>query len=175
MALAPVGIGFTDVEVEQLKTAGASVLGNNRARTGVISGEIVTTYKTDNAGNPDASYKFLNTVDTVSLIREYFWNNFKQRFAQSRLTLGALVEGRPMANASAVFTYCTKLYNDLSESGFVLTQAGGVATKAFKDNLVISIDMQKGLVTVEANVVPIVGQYRETFGKIKFSFNPSAA
>ena len=169
------GAGFIDSEVKDLNAVGISVVGNNRALTGVIMAEVFTTYKTDNAGNPDKSYRFLNTVDTVSLIREYFWNNFKQRFAQTRLTLGDLVEGRPMANPSAVFTFSTKLYNDLTGSDFALTQAGEAALQAFKENLVITFDMVEGLVYVEANVVPIVVQYRETFGKIKFAFNPSAA
>lgn len=175
MDLAPIGVGFEDIEIEQLKEKGGSVIGNNRARTGVISGEIVTTYKTDAAGNDDPSYEFLNTVDTVSLIREYFWNNFKVRFAQTRLTTGDLVEGRPMANEGTVRSFCARLFTELAGSDYALTQAGSAALKAFKQNLDVTIDVAKGLVIVEANVVPIVGQYRETFGKIKFAFNINAA
>ena len=34
-------------------------MGNNLARNSIITGEVVTTYKTDAASNPDLSFKFL--------------------------------------------------------------------------------------------------------------------
>lgn len=175
MELPEVGVGFSTIESDQLKALGGSLLGANRARTGLVLGEMVTTYKTNGAGDPDISYKYLNYVDTVSIIREYFWNNFKSRFAQSRLTLGDLVEGRPMANENSVRAFAIGLYGDLSGSDFALTQQGEEALKAFRDNLLVTIDLAQGLVICNCEVVPIVTQYRETFGKIKFAFNPSAA
>ena len=42
------------------------------------------------------------------------FNNLKSRFAQSRLTEGAVVRGRDMANANTIRAYMEKLYLDLA-------------------------------------------------------------
>lgn len=82
--------GYTAAEITTLETAGASVIGQNVTHTGTLVGPVVTTYKTDPAGNPDPSWKYLNYVDTMSQVREYFVNNYRNRFGQSRLTEGKI-------------------------------------------------------------------------------------
>ncbi len=167
------GRGFDDSEIETLKDAGVAVLGNNIAANGVISGEIVTTYKTDVAGNPDITFTFLNYVDTASQAREYFFNNYRKRFAQSRLTEGDTLKGRDMANANVIRSYSKRLFQDLSGVDFVLLEAGEDALIFFDDNMVIAIDKALGKVTVQM-IVPIVTQLREIQAtmKIAFSTNP---
>lgn len=152
--------GFTKSEVEQLKNAGISTVGNNRPRTSIIFGEFVTTYKTDNAGNPDKTFKTQNAVDTSVNIREFFFNNFKSEYAQSRLTDGDLVETRPMQNESSIRSFLTLLYQELAGPGFVLTRDGEASLQIFKSNTIIVINLQSGLVTMVFNKVPIVGQLR---------------
>lgn len=164
------GLGFTQEEIGELKDdAGVFVLGNNIANNLIISGEIVTLYKTDTLGQPDLSFKYLNYVDTISGIREYKFNNQKVRYAQSRLTNGDIVAGRNMANENSIRGYLAKLYNDLSGEDFVLTQSGEVALKFFKDNLTVIVDLETGTVT-EIMKVPIVTQLREIIGTIQMSF-----
>ena len=114
-----VGRGFDNSEIETLKDDGVSLVGNNIAGNGVITGEIVTTYKTDVAGNPDITFTFLNYVDTASQAREYFYNNYRKRFAQSRLTEGDILKGRDMANAGVIRSYSKRLFQDLSGVDFV--------------------------------------------------------
>lgn len=164
------GLGFDDVEIEQLKEAGVSIEGNNIPKTDLILDEIVTTYKTDSAGNPDISFKYLNYVDTSSNIREYFFNNQKARYSQSRLTEGDLVFGRSIANEASIRAYLTELYTDLSESDFVLTQAGEDALTFFKNNLFVSVDLSNGSVT-QTMKTPIVTQLREISTTIQISFS----
>ena len=53
------------------------MLRNNPANTVLISNEAVTTYKTDTLGNPDVTFKYVNFVDTLSIVREYVFNNLK--------------------------------------------------------------------------------------------------
>lgn len=167
------GRGFDDSEIESLKDDGVSVLGNNIAGNTVISGEVVTTYKTDVAGNPDVTFTFLNYVDTASQAREYFFNNYRARFAQSRLTTGDVVKGRDMANSEVVRSFSKRLFQDLSGVDFVLLEAGEAALLFFDENLIISIDKALGKVTIQMTV-PIVTQLREIAATMKIAFDTNA-
>lgn len=161
--------GFSDLEIEDLFDAGVIVIGNNPANNAVILGETVTTYKTDAAANPDISFKFLNFVDTSSQAREYFSNNLRGRFAQSRLTEGDLAKGRDMANAELIAAFCTTLYQDLASPDFVLLQSGEDALRFFKANLEVLIDLDVGRATITM-IVPLVTQLREILATMQISF-----
>ncbi|MEE9222964.1 MAG: hypothetical protein V3V40_05865 [Nitrosomonadaceae bacterium] len=165
------GRGFTKVEVESLFDDGVSVMGNNRAANSIIMGEAVTTYKTDTAGNPDQAFKFLNFVDTASGAREFFVNNLNSRFAQSRLTEGDLVPGRPMANAQLILSTLTEFYTTLSGSEFSLTQSGETARSTFISNTTVTIDLATGLATILMNNVPLVSQLRTFNATMRITFS----
>jgi phage tail sheath gpL-like len=167
------GLEFTLDEMAQLKTAGGSILSNNISNNLIIAGEIVTTYKTDPASNSDVSFKYLEYVDTSSNIREYFYNNLRARFAQSRLTEGDVQPNRNMANASIIGAFMDGLYNDLSGSDFVLTQAGETAMRYFKNNRTITLDLANGKVTITM-LVPIVTQLRKIVAAMQISFSTNS-
>lgn len=166
----PTGKSFTRLEIEQLHDVGAAVIGNNIGATDVIAGEIVTTYKTDVAGNPDISFKYLNYVDTSVNIREYFFNNLRKRFAQSRLTEGDLVPNRSIANQQVIESFLDSLYDDLSGPDFVLTQAGEDALQFFRANRSVTLDMTEGKVTINMQV-PIVVQLRTIIATMQIAFS----
>ena len=159
--------GFTRQEVDQLEDAGYSSIGNNRTDTDVIMGEILTTYKTDAASNPDVTWKFLNYVRASSVTREYFFNNLKKRFAQSRLTSGAIIPGYDMANQAVIEAFVTSLYQELAN--VVVLQDGEQALQFFKENLVVDLDLSTGTVSLEM-VTPIVTQLRKILGTIRIEF-----
>lgn len=163
-------LGWTQTQAEQLKDAGASRLGNNRSGNLIISDEIVTSYKTDAASNPDQTFKFQNFVQTSSQIREFYVNNYRARFAQSRLTEGALIAGRDMANQALIEAFSTQLYVELSGSEFVLTQAGEASQVFYNDNLTVVLDLSTGLVTITMEVL-IVTQLREIRATIQIQFS----
>lgn len=167
------GRGFDDSEIEDLKDNGISVIGNNIANNTVISGEFVTTYKTDVAGNPDITFTLLNYVDTANQAREYFFNNFRKRFAQSRLTEGAVVKGREMANELVIRSFGKRLFQDLSGPDFVLLESGEDALNFFNGNFIISIDKPLGKVTLQMTV-PIVTQLREIQATMKIAFSTNS-
>ena len=164
------GDGFTSVEVGQLKDAGGTVFGNNASGTEVVAGEVVTTYKTDTAGNDDITFKYLNYRDTASGSREYFYSNLKKRFAQSRLTTGDAIKGRDQANAVIIAAYVEKLYQDLSGPEYVLVQAGDDAISYFKSNLEVTLDAAEGEATITMET-PIVTQLRVLIATQKISFS----
>lgn len=167
------GRGFDATEIETLKDAGVTVLGNNLSANGIIAGEVVTTYKTDFAGNPDITFTFLNYVDTASQAREYFSNNYRARFAQSRLTEGDLIKGRDIANAVLMRSFSKRLYQDLSGVDFVLLESGEEALSFFDTNLIIAIDKALGKITTQMTV-PIVTQTREILTTMKIAFSTNA-
>lgn len=172
LSIIPQGRGFSSVDIAELVEVGASFLSNNDANTGIVALQVQTLSKTAGTGSPNDSFRFLNYVDTISGIREYFFNNLKARYRQSRLTLGDLVPGVDIANANSIKAFMGKLYQDLSDPEFVLVAAGERATKFFKDNLTVTIDLALGKATIFARVI-IVTQLREIVGDIQiaFSFN----
>lgn len=163
--------GFTKTGIELLFDDGVSVMGNNRAANSIIMGEAVTTYKTDTAGNPDQSFKFLNFVDTASGAREFFVNNLNARFAQSRLTNGDLVPGRPMANEQLILSTLTEFYSTLAGAQFSLTQAGEAARRTFISNTTVVLDLSLGLATILMNSVPLVSQLRTLNATMRITFS----
>jgi len=164
------GKGFSRTELEAMKTSGIMTLGNNITATSIISGEAVTTRKTDSAGNAETTFKYLNAVDTSSGVREFYFNNLRSRFAQSRLTEGDLIPNRSMANQAVIEAYLDELYNTLSGEDYVLTQAGATAQKYFKDNRTVSLALATGTVTINMKM-PIVTQLRTIVSTMQISFS----
>jgi phage tail sheath gpL-like len=162
--------GWTTGEVELLLAAGVSVIGANATGTAALAGEVVTTYKTDSGSNADITWKFLNYVDTSSNIREYMFNNYKSRFAQSRLTAGSVSRGRDMANDVIIRAYTEQLYKDLAGPNYVLVQDGEDAFVYFKENLTVTLDLGLGKATLTM-FVPIVTQLRQIIATIKIAFD----
>ena len=179
LPLVKTGLGFTDdTEINQLQDAGGWVIGNNRAGNETIAGQVVTTYKNDSAGNPDNTFSFLNYVDCSSGYREYMVNNVRAKYAQYRLTGGALVGDGDIANEESIKSFVIELNNDLGED-FQIAQVGvgtldGVKVdydKAFKNNLSVSIDLSEGKATI-AMTAYIIVQGRIFLIPIQIAFSP---
>lgn len=153
------GRGFTRTEIEALSALGGAIVGQNIAGSGLILGEMVTTYLTNPSGAPDVTWHYLNQVDTFSAVREYMQTNLRAIFAQSRLTLGATIAGHSMANEDTIRGVMKKLYNDLAGVGYALLAAGEEAITFFEDNLTIEIDLAAGQATIACKAIP-VGQLR---------------
>jgi len=146
-------------EVDELNDAGGCIYDNNSAENGVIMGDLLTTYKTDIAGNEDETWKFLNYRDTGSAIREFRFLSFKKDFAQSRLSDDS--EG-------VVRGAFLRYFKKLADKEHRLLRAG--AYKYYDANLKVSIDFQKGKVTVISKD-PYVTQLREVNGFFKAVFD----
>lgn len=170
----PTGLDFTDIEALELETSGGWLLRNNPANTVVISNEAVTTYKTDTLGNADITFKYLNYVDTLTLCREYIFNNLKADLSQHILTTGDLINGRPMVNAEGFVATMMGYYAALSgingNNSYVLLRAGTAEAAAFKaaieDSIVITLST--GTITTES-IANIVTQVRD----IIINFTPT--
>lgn len=150
-----------DNEVSELNDSGIFVLTNNVANNTVVSSQVVTTYKTDAAGNNDDTFKFLNSVDTSVAIRQEYFFYSKARYAQTRLTTGDVQPNTGMVNTGTITADFTGLYDTLSESQYTLTVAGEDALNYYKDNLNVTIT-NYALGQVNASgIYPIVSQMRQ--------------
>lgn len=148
-------------EITEINSVGGSVWDNNAEDNGLVMGEQLSTYKTDNAGNEDITWKFMNYRDTGSAIREYRFKNFKKDFAQYRMEDDAEKQVR-----NAFIRY----YKTLSSNAYRLTRAGKEALKFYTENLKVSLDYANGLVTVYC-LDPYVTQLRQVNGFFKVTFN----
>ena len=159
------GNDFSDAECVELESSGIWLLRNNPANTVIISNEAVTTYKTDTLGQPDATFKYLNYVDTLTIIRDYVFQNLKSDFSQHILTTGQLIAGRPMVNREGFIARMMGYYATLSgingNNNYVLLRAGTQEAKAFKKALEDSvvITLIDGKITAES-IANIVTQVR---------------
>lgn len=168
------GNDFSDTEALELENSGGLLLRNNPSNTTLIINEAVTTYKTNNLGNPDITFKYVNYVDSLSIIREYFFNNLKNDFSQTILTTGTLVAGRPMVNKEAFIAKVMSYYASLSgingKNDYVLLRAGTAEANAFRLALeqTVTINLPLGKITSEV-IANIVTQVRN----IIINFTPT--
>jgi phage tail sheath gpL-like len=162
--------GWSKQEIKLLRDVGFATVANNQAGNTIVLGEQVTTRTTDNAGNPSDAFKYANYVRTASIIREYFAVNMKAKYSQSRLSDGDQVEGRPMATEEDILATCMGYYKILSGKDYVLMRSGENNRQFFKNNIVISINLQTGDVLL-AMKAPLVTQLRSINAGIELSFN----
>ena len=163
---------FTQTEINALKDVGTTLFGQNISGSLILSDEAFTTRKTDPLGNPNTTWRFLNYRDTHSEIREFNFNSVKLDFSQTRLAIGDLVPGHNQDNVSTIRGKFVEYYKTLSGPNFVLTDNAQSSLDFFRDNLIITIDRDDGLVNVEMKVIIIV-QIRRIEGTIAIVFDQS--
>jgi len=145
-------------EIKELNDAGGFVLSNNIAGNTLVLGQLVTTYKTNAAGNADITFKFANYVDTAVAAREFIFNNSQARFRQSRLTNGELTEFRSIANEASIAAFLDAQYQLLEDR--MLVVKGDQALRFFKANRNVTIDLGLGKASINAKL-RILTQLRE--------------
>ena len=123
---------------------------------------VVTTFKTNELGQPDDSFKFLEFYETSSLVREFFEARKTQDFAQKSLTTGDVFNEKTTTNQTAIlatldeymYTLATDLrYLLISNNADVLARV----SQEFRNS--ISIIFKDGIVNVDA-IMPILTQLR---------------
>ena len=161
------GSGYSKEEQLELEDAGVSVVGANDSNTAVIMGVVVTTWQKDIAGNDDDTWKFLEWRDTHGTIREYFVRNMRKEFQQHRMTAGIAVAGYAIIDEQSVRTFLYHLYDLLAD--LAITVKGLAGRRYFEDHLVVTLKPELRRVEIAADV-PMVSQFGEAIGSIKFNF-----
>jgi len=157
---------LTQVQIEDMVAAGGALILVNEANQ-VVTGEIPTTYKTNAGGTNDAGFKYLEYVDTASVVREFLFRSIKDKYAQTRATAGDLVVGKSMSNSASVKAFLVEKYGELANDA--LTVAGDAAVKYFKDNLTVTLNEATGVYTFIA-LTPLVVQARGFDGVVAIKF-----
>lgn len=157
------GEGLNLEELTAAYAAGVSFL--VPAPGGLVLGEMVTTYKKDGAGLADETFHYLNAIDCTFAVQQYFFDQLKSRFAQSRATAGAVV-GSGVSNPALVASYLDTLYTELAEQKVV--QGGSAALQAFKANRTVTLS--GNVYTVNAKVA-IMAQFRQISGVVTISYD----
>ena len=127
-------------QLQSLTKAGSSSFVN--ASGSLVCGDLVTAYKTDEAGNKDNTWKYLNAVDTALSVREYFFRNCKKVFAQTRATAGDIQTTRSMQNVDTIKSYILSLYEDCVD--FLLLDGGESSKAFFEKNLSVLFEASTG-------------------------------
>ncbi len=148
---------FTESEQRDLEDTGYSIIGLNDSEDMVITGAFVTPYTNDDTGAENGSFHYLNYVDTVSVVRELFYEEIKRKYKQTRMTSGGTTPGRSAFNKAKLRADCKEIYTDLGS--LMLVEQGRDALKYFDDRLVIEFDKINGLSKVQS-VLQIVVQGR---------------
>lgn len=167
-----IGLTYTQAEEYDLADAGFTVYGINAAGNAIIFRDVVTTYKTDTAGNPNASFKYLNYVDTGSTCREILFNSAKSRFAQSRLTPGALEFGRNMENAGSIKSHYLEVLRELGT--LALLASGPEAELEMSDGTIVTIDTANRSASVAGPII-LVTQLGTITYTLQFQFASATA
>jgi phage tail sheath gpL-like len=163
---------YTSTEQIELRDAGVTVFGVNRAANFMIMSDVVTTRTTDNAGNDNNSFLYLNYVDTGSVCREIIFNTLKAAYPQSRLTEGDLIDRRSIENAASIKEQLLQIYAFLAN--LALVQAGDSATAFFRENTNVDVSLVDRLVTIDGPL-PIVTQIGTINYNLSISFTIGAS
>jgi phage tail sheath gpL-like len=110
-----------------------------------------TSYKIDDSGNADDTYKYLNNVDIALNVREYFYTFLKARTKMSVLALGVGLANRGQLSVEAVRTLLIRTYIDLISFGIVQDEI------SFKENLIVVINNVLGKIQVQYTIYPTQG------------------
>jgi phage tail sheath gpL-like len=152
------GNNYLEAERNELKNSGGSCPQNNSANSYIDINKQFTTYKLDNAGNVDKTYQSVNTLDTMSIVREYFFRNIKKDFAQHALTSGQVVANRKMVNKDSFIATLCEYYRELSglanlNTDYALLVASNEALAYFKDfvSKTIVINLQEGSIVADSS------------------------
>lgn len=170
LAPIPAGHSFLKDEVDRLERGGYIVIQNNRVGTQVTTAEGVTTYKFDNIGNADTSFKFINNIDASTEFRKLLVTRFYEQFGVARIGGSTIRPNRAMVNEALFAAFLDAVYLEASDEPFILTQAGEDRLNFFRANRTVTIDRSLGKISFLAKV-PYVSQVRELIGVIGMEFD----
>jgi hypothetical protein len=153
---------FTHAEQKQLNDAGISTYGVNRTGTQNITGNFLTLWKTDAAGNVNKTWQQVEFLYTSFYVREWAFSSLKTRLANTRMTNGELVSGYSMVNKEAVEEMAVLIYRELGT--MALCTSGTEAEKKFRAKLFVELNPKETKVTINATyeIVSHVGTIDHT-------------
>jgi hypothetical protein len=128
---------FTHVEQALLNASNVSTYGVNRTGTTTISGNMLTMWKTDAAGNVNLTYKQAEYLYTAMTVREWMDSAARVKYGSQRMTNGETIIGHSMINQASVEEWVLSQYRNLAN--MTLVTKGGAAEKSFRKGLMVTL------------------------------------
>ena len=173
IAIADSHIGWTQAEQLNLNNNGCAFFSNNPSNTLTIVGEVVTTYLTDTLALPSLIWKYLTTVVTASVIREFYVNNNREEFAQTVLTSGDIVPNRKQTDIDTFNAFQVLLYQNLGTNDGLVPISTSALT-FYKQNIKSTTNLPTGTISTIQDVPVNVG-LRNIDGTLEISFDVQTA
>jgi hypothetical protein len=163
-ATIPTGKGFSLTEVEGLGDLGGSTFSNDISGQYPVSNKAwLTCYKAATPTATGLTYATLNKSDCSTTARSYFFNNIKEKYAQSALTSGSISGNQniKIANAKTIRADINAWFQDLVDmnvlQGGIDPTTGTDLTALFNQDLTILVDTSTGAVSGTMQYV-VMGQ-----------------
>ena len=139
---------FTFAEQSLLNGSNVSTYGVNRSGTTTVSGNMLTMWKTDSAGNVNLTYQQVEYLYTAMTIREYMDSAARIKYANQRMTQGETVIGYSMVNQATVEEWVLSEYRKLGN--IALVTKGAAADKSFRKALSVTLNPAQTRITIAA-------------------------
>lgn len=139
---------FKHAEQRQLSENNLSTMGVNRAGNTNITGNLVTMWKTDAAGNTNTVWTPLEHLWTSSTLREQVVADLRVFVGKARMTNGDLVFGRSMINRESVEEFLDNKFKEYGAKTWVT--AGDEALEKFQARRFVTLTPSEQLIKIEA-------------------------
>lgn len=139
---------WSQSEQRILRENNISTWGVNRAGNTEISGDILTMWKTDAAGNTNSTWTPLEHLWTSSTVREYTDKALRIFLSKTRMTNGDIVFDRSMENEATIKNFIISVFRELGQ--LCLCTAGGAAEKKMIKTLSVKLNPSNQTVSVNA-------------------------
>lgn len=167
-ATIPTGKGFSQIEIEGLGDLGGTTFSNDISGQFPVSNKAwLTCYKAASPTATGLTYSTLNRNDCATEARSYFFNNIKEKYAQSALTSGSVSGNQNIriSNARTIRADINNWFLDLVADNILqggIDESTGInLNDQFNQNLVVNVDTSTGAVSGTMQFV-VMGQL-ETF------------
>jgi hypothetical protein len=163
-ATIPTGKGFSQIEIEGLGDLGGTTFSNDISGQFPVSNKAwLTCYKAASPTATGLTYATLNRNDCATEARSYFFNNIKEKYAQSALTSGSVSGNQniQISNARTIRADINNWFQDLVSlnvlQGRIDPTTGVNLDDQFNQNLVVNVDTSTGTVSGTMQFV-VMGQ-----------------
>jgi phage tail sheath gpL-like len=165
--LPEIGTEFSGAEIELAKGKGLFVIGTHRSGQYLTFSETVTPYRLNSQGVEDDSFKYIETVDTITHARQYTVDYLTSNYSQSALATNTNASGFAIATQKSITSDMLVVFNTLSNTNYILLDSGEQVQ--FVQNLVVLVNKRTGTVSIQL-VFPVISQLRTINVNITLSF-----
>jgi phage tail sheath gpL-like len=165
--LPEIGTEFSSAELELAKDKGLFAIGTHRSGQYLTFSETVTPYQLNTQGVQDDSFKYIETVDTITHARQYTADYLTSNYSQSALATNTNASGFAIATQKSITSDMLVVFSTLSSTNYILLDSG--EQEQFVKNLLVLVNKRTGTVSIQL-VFPVISQLRTINVNITLAF-----